>query len=266
MAVKTRTEHPESWDWNQLASLGEQLLNEDSLSAQRDRIVAMTSRLIKGTVDVWLNENFFRLPDREDGRVFPIQPTLDGMKRAIKAGKLYTKKSTSHGALAGIPLEDHGITLGALQITRPKGPAFSIEELNLLAGIEQIVAMSLFASHRAEVEQFRLRQLNLVREVSTQIADVLDVDELSARVTHLIQKTFNYYYVAIFTLKPNSNALRFRSSAVALRKGRKKASIALEVETGQGLIGEAVLHGQQIVCDDVRADARYRFIDSLPET
>jgi serine phosphatase RsbU (regulator of sigma subunit)/putative methionine-R-sulfoxide reductase with GAF domain len=266
MAVNTRTEHPESWDWNQLASLGEQLLNEDSLSAQRDRIVAMTSRLIKGTVDVWLNENFFRLPDREDGRVFPIQPTLDGMKRAIKAGKLYTKKSASHGALAGIPLEDHGITLGALQITRPKGPAFSTEELNLLAGIEQIVAMSLFASHRAEVEQFRLRQLNLVREVSTQIADVLDVDELSARVTHLIQKTFNYYYVAIFTLKPNSNALRFRSSAVALRKGRKKASIALEVETGQGLIGEAVLHGQQIVCDDVRADARYRFIDSLPET
>ena len=31
MAVNTRTEHPESWDWNQLASLGEQLLNEDSL-------------------------------------------------------------------------------------------------------------------------------------------------------------------------------------------------------------------------------------------
>lgn len=39
MAVKTRTEHPESWRSNQLASLGEQLLNEDSLSAQRDRIV-----------------------------------------------------------------------------------------------------------------------------------------------------------------------------------------------------------------------------------
>ncbi|NOT06495.1 MAG: GAF domain-containing protein [Anaerolineales bacterium] len=266
MAVMTRTEHPESWDWNQLASLGEQLRNEDSLSAQRDRIVAMTSRLIKGRVDVWLNENVFRLPDWEDGRVFSAQPTLDGMKRAIKAGKLYTKQTASRGTVAGIPLEDHGITLGALQITRPKGPAFSTEELNLLQGIEQIVAMSLFASHRAEVEQFRLRQLNLVREVSTQIANVLDVDELAARVTKLIQKTFNYYYVAIFTLESTSNALSFRSSAVAPRKGRKKASIALEVETGQGLIGEAALHGQQIVCDDVHADARYRFIDSLPET
>ncbi|MBV5323409.1 hypothetical protein JZU51_01395, partial [bacterium] len=86
---------------------------------------------------------------------------------------------------------------------------------------------SLFSSHRAEVEQFRLRQINLVREVSSQIANVLDLDELSKRVTKLIQITFNYYYVAIFTLESDSKVFRFRSSAVAPRKGRKKASIAL---------------------------------------
>ena len=267
MTVKQPVPHPESaWDWNQLASLGEQLRNEASLSAQRDRIAAMTGRLISGKVEVWLNENFFRLPDWEDGRVFPPQPPLDGMKRAIKAGKLINPKRSSGLTCASIPLEDHGITLGALQITRPGGPAFSSEELNLLQGVEQIVSMSLFASHRAEVEQFRLGQLNLVREVSTQIANVLDVDELSARVTKLIQRTFNYYYVAIFTMEPEDSALRFRSSAVAQRKGRKKAAIALEVAAGQGLIGEAVLTGQQIVCDDVRTDSRFRFIDSLPET
>jgi len=272
MAVPSRIEHPESWDWKQLASLGEQLRNEDSFSAQRDRIIAMTSRLIQGRVEVWLNENFFRLPDWEDGHVFPPQPPLEGMKQAIKTHKLQVKKGArrksteSFLTYAAIPIEDHGVTLGALQITRPKGPAFSTEELNLLEGIEQIVGMSLFASHRAEVEQFRLRQLNLVREVSTQIASVLNVKELATRVTELIQKTFNYYYVAIFTCEPNSNSLRFRASAVAPRKGKKKAAIALEVESGQGLIGEAAQHGQQIVCDDVRADSRYRFIDSLPET
>ncbi len=274
MAAETRIERPERWDWRQLASLGEQLRNEDSLSAQRDRIAAMTGALISGKVDVWLHENVFRLPDWEDGRAFPVQPPLDGMKTAIKTAKLFIQKGTSKTdsksasrlTFASIPLEDQGLTLGALQITRSNGPAFSREELNLLQGLAQIVATGLFASHRAEVEQFRLRQLNLVRAVSAQIANVLHVDELAKRVTELIQTTFNYYYVAIFTLAPNSNALRFRSSAVAPRKGRKKASIALEVEIGQGLIGEAAQHGQQIVCDDVQADARYRFIDSLPET
>ncbi len=280
MRPATRNGPPDSWDWRQLASLGEQLRNEDSLSAQRDRIAAMTSHLIDGVVDVWLNESVFRLPDWEDGHVFPPQPSKGGMRLAIKAGKLTTQKTNrqkkntqrrtkapaSRVTFAAVPLEDHGITLGALQITRSKGPVFNAAELNMLQGIGQIVATSLFASHRAEVEQFRLRQLNLVREVSTQIANVLNVDELAARVTNLIQKTFNYYYVAIFTLKPNSKWLRFRSSAVAPRKGKKKATIALEVELGQGLIGEAAITGEQIVCDDVHSDARYRFIDSLPET
>jgi len=261
----------DSWDWRQLASLGEDLRNKDSLSAQQDEIITMSNRLIEGTVDVWLNVKVFRLPDWKESSPFPPQSTLDGMKQAIKMGKLFvkqakTKSSASSGTFAAVPLEDHGITLGALQITRPNGPAFSTEELNLLQALAQIIAVSLIASHRYEVEQFRLRQLNLVREVSAQIANVLHLDELSARVTELIQKTFNFYYVAIFTLEPNSNALRFRSSAVAPRKGRKKASIALEVEIGQGLIGEAAKLGQQIVCDDVLSDPRYRFIDSLPET
>lgn len=273
MSPAKQVERPEvSWDWRQLASLGEQLRNEDSLSAQRDRIVSMANRLLEGVVDVWLNEKVFRLPDWDNDFVFPAQPPKGGMRLAIKAGKVTTQKTkrkvktASRLTFASVPLEDQGITLGALQITRSKGPVFSPEEINLLQGLAQIVAMSLFAAHRAEVEQFRLRQLNLVREVSSQIANVLNVNELSARITELIQKTFNYYYVAIFTLEPNSEALRFRSSAVAPRKGRKKASIALDVEIGQGLIGEAALKGEQIVCDDVHADARYRFIDSLPET
>ncbi len=269
----------DSWDWRQLASLGEDLRNKDSLSAQSQGIITMTNRLLEGAVDVWLNERVFRVPDWKETKALPAHPRLDGMKQAIKMGKLFIKQgkikdstlrqaqdSASFGTYAAVPLEDHGITLGALQITRPTGTAFSAEELNLLQALAQIIAVSLIASHRSVVEQFRLRQLNLVREVSAQIANVLNLDELSARVTELIQKTFNFYYVAIFTHDPNSNALRFRSSAVASRKGKKKASIALEVEIGQGLIGEAAQLGEQIVCDDVQSDPRYRFIDSLPET
>ena len=267
MSFATRS----SWDWSQLASLGEELRSENSLGAQRDRIVLLSNRLITGNAEVWLDETIFRLPDWEDGRTFSSQPNSEGMKRAVKTGKLIkkngrTKPSASRPTFVSIPLADQGITLGALQITRPKGPEFTADELNLLQGLGQIISVNLFAAHRAEVEQFRLRQLNLVREVSAKIANILDVDELASQVTSLIQKTFNFYYVAIFTLKLNDTALRFRASAVAPRKGKKKASIALEVEIGQGLIGEAAQTGTEIVCDDVQADKRFRFIDSLPET
>ena len=265
---------PLSSDWRDLASLGEQIVSAPSLAAQRDRIIAMTSRLVEGQVDVWLRESLFRLPGTEEESLFPKQPSTPGMQRAIKYGKIGTKQkrdvknSASHGTWAALPLADQGMALGALQVTRVHGPEFKQEELDLLEGLAGVVTVSLVASHRVAVERFRLNQLNLVSEVSAQIASVMNLDELASRVTEMIQKTFHYYYVAIFTIYDRSGpaSLRFRSSAMAPRKDKRKAKVALEVETGQGLIGQAVARKERVIVADVRKDARYRFIDALPET
>ena len=280
MCAATRS--PISADWRDLASLGEQIASTTSFVAQRDRIISMTSRLLEGHADVWLHENLFRLPNLDEPSLFPAQPISPGMQRALKKGGLCIKQkrdakaakgNASHGTWAAIPLEDQGMTLGALQITRLKGPAFKEEELDLLKGLAGVVAVSLVASHRVAVERFRLNQLNLVREVSAQIANTLSVNELSTRVTELIQQTFHYYYVAIFTVHEQSTSLRFRSSAMAERKGQRsrrkagpKARVALEVDIGQGLIGQAAATGERILVPDVQKDTRYRFIDALPET
>jgi GAF domain-containing protein len=257
-------------DWQRIASLGEQLVGASSLVAKRNRILSVTAELLEGDVDVWLQENIFRLPDRSKEQLFPAQPPLDGMRRAIKTHRICTRNGGKNvrnpSASAAVPLEDQGLLWGALQVTRPHGPRFSKDELALLESLARIIAVGLYASHRVEVEHFRMGQLNLVRDVSAQIANVLDVDELARRVTHLIQKTFHFYYVAIFTQEPGATLLHFRSSASAPRKGRKKVARPLAVEIGQGLIGEAAENGQQLVSDDVRADPRYRFVDSLPET
>ncbi len=69
---------PLSSDWRAIASLGEQIANATSLAEQRDHIIAMTSRLIQGDVDVWLDEKIFRLPSVNEGDIFPEQPELPG--------------------------------------------------------------------------------------------------------------------------------------------------------------------------------------------
>lgn len=188
---------PLSSDWREIASLGEQIVSAQSLAAQRDRIVGVASRLIRGQAALWLQESLFHLPNMSDIGLFSEEPELDGMVRAMKAGDVRTKRhrtpeSASHGTWAAVPLEDQGMKLGAIQITRPKGPAFTHEELDLLKGLAGIIAVSLIASHRIAVERFRLNQLNLVREVSAQIANVMNVDELARRITELIQQTFHY--------------------------------------------------------------------------
>lgn len=273
--MKAAARSPINSDWRKLASLGEQIASTTSLADQRDRIIALTSDLLAGQADVWLDENLFRLPNLTVPSLFSAKPAAAGMQRAIKTSSLAlkptrdSKEGASRATWAAVPLEDQGMKLGALQINRPKGPDFKRDELNLLEGLAGVIAVSLIASHRVAVERFRLNQLNLVREVSAQIANALSVNELATRVTDLIQQTFHYYYVAIFTLHTSSTSLRFRASAMERRKdvrSPRKSKVALEVEVGQGLIGQAAAEGERILVPDVRKDSRYRFIDALPET
>src|SRR5512146_2284136 len=188
MSPKDRS--PRATGWREIASLGEQLASATSLSAQRDRIVGMTSRLIRGRVEVWLHEALFRLPDWDAERVFPAQPRSDAMRRALKRRKLQVErpkpKSGVRKAVAAMPIQEQGLLLGVLQVTRGNGPDFTEAELDLLASIESVVGVGLYAFHRVGVERFRLDQLNLVREVSAQIAAVLQTDELARRITELI--------------------------------------------------------------------------------
>ena len=200
MAAVSRS--PISSDWRDIASLGEQIVSATSLAEQRDHIIAMTSRLVKGDVDVWLDEKVFRLPNLAEENVFAEQPELQGMQRALKAGQIRTRqrrgkssasretlRPAQRAAWAAVPLIEQGMALGALQVTRKKGPEFKRTELDLLERLAGAVAVNLIASHRVAVERFRLNQLNLVREVSAQIANVLNLDELASRVTELIQQT-----------------------------------------------------------------------------
>ncbi len=269
--MKAASRSPLPSDWRDLANLGEQIVSTTSLAAQKDRIIAMASHLVEGEVDIWLRENLFRLPGLDEPPLFPEEPSSPGMQSALKFGKVRTrqkrgKASASRATWAAIPIEDQGISLGAFQVTRPKGPEFRSEELDLLQGLAGIVAVSLVASHRLAVERFRLNQLNLVREVSAQIANVLNLDELAKRVTQLIQQTFHFYYVAIFTVRESSPVLRLRSSAMAPRKGKRRGKVVIEVEIGQGLIGQVAAEGERVLVEDVQKDRRYRFIEALAET
>jgi sigma-B regulation protein RsbU (phosphoserine phosphatase) len=269
--MKKAPHRSRSSDMRALAGLGEQLTSTTSLAVQRDRIISMTQRMVAGQVDLWIAPDLFRLPDRSDERLlFPGEPELKDMRKVYYSGnpvlRVKASKSRKSETLVAFPLEDQGIRLGVLQIKRKDGSEFQPEEIELLEGLTSIVSVGLFAAHRMAVEKFRQDQINLVWEVSAQVANVMDVDVLSQRVTDLIQKTFHYYYVGIFTLEPSLQKLRFRSSASNKKKGRSKTKDLFEVEIGQGLIGEAAQVGERVLVENVQADERYRFIANLPET
>jgi anti-sigma regulatory factor (Ser/Thr protein kinase) len=182
--------------WRHILVLGEELIRMGSLAIQRDLIVNATAHLLNGQAELWLDEAAFRLPGSSQTALFPPEPPNEPMREVFKSGLPFIPKRAK--TLLVFPLKNGGVIMGTLQVTR-SASSFRKREIEILEGLAGHVSLALVTSHRSAVEQWRTEQLTLVRRVSAQIANVLDMDELTRRVTKLIQRTFNYYYVAVFT-------------------------------------------------------------------
>lgn len=255
-------------EWRQLLKLGEQLMAAPTLGAQHELIVAMAARLLRGQADVWLSEVFHRLPGLEDIPSFPTLPPSALMQcaldtRQVSFGDVPGREVPRLAAAA--PLMANDALLGVLQIERPGGPAFSEPEIQILRGLALQSAIALQATLQLEVERWRVEQLSLVRMVSGQVANVLDLDELFRRVADLILDTFEYYYVALFTVEPSRETLRFQASAGPLRsepEGERRSRAVLQVQLGEGIIGHVAQTGTEILANDVNCESRYRYEDA----
>ena len=246
-----------------LFGVGDHILAATTFPVQRDLLLETISRLIEDAeVSLWLNEPYFHLPDWTEN-TFPPAPPTEWMRAVYETGKTASQQQEESFSLA-IPLRHEQVGLGVIEVRRQNGKKISRREQDILEGLAQIASISLFAWHLVVVDRWRLGQLGLVRTVSAQIANESDLDTLARRVTRLIQSTFKYYYVAIFTLERNQTLLTFRSSAGG--SGGKAPVLGVAVELGQGLVGSAATTGEQICVDDVRNEPRFRYVDSLPET
>ena len=205
--------------WKQIGTLGEELMKATSLTTQHDLIRDTTARILGGRVDLWLDKRLFRLPGLPQTGLFPSQPPAGLMMKAFSTG--IPAFSAGKKSLMAVPLKNGGLVMGILRVERP-APPFRKKEIELLDGLAGHISLALVASHRFVIEQWRIEQLTLVRQVSAQIANVLDLNELTRRITKLIQRTFHYYYVAIFTCEPGRDVLNFRSSAGPNRTGGKQ--------------------------------------------
>ena len=251
--------------WRQLLNLGKQLVAQPTVVAQRELIVETAARLVGGQADLWLAEPFHRLLGLEEATSFPTEPPSDSMRRALDSGKIEKALTPA----VAVPLLAQDTVLGILEVKRPDGPPFSDAEIELLDDLATQSAIALQAALQVAIEHWRVEQLSLVRRVSAQVANVLDLDELSHRVTNLILSTFKYYYVAIFILGPGQKILRMQASAGQPdhpRPDRGGLPPFLQVQLGQGIVGHVAQTGVEILANDVSREPSYRHIDALPET
>src|SRR5215813_3236404 len=101
-------------------------------------------------------------------------------------------------------------------------------------------------------------QLTTLFALGREVASVLDLDELLAKVPQLIARFTKFQAFAMYLLDPKRNEL-----SVAYSVGYPEATArTLRLKVGRGLVGAAVQEGQPILVNDVHTDPRY--VEAVP--
>jgi sigma-B regulation protein RsbU (phosphoserine phosphatase) len=259
--------------WKRILELSKRLTGALSVADQHTLITEGLTQELGAKVDLWLTQSAWRLPASDEPQLYPPSPATSLMRRAVESREMAASPSgsaprtgESAPTAVALPMVVRGKLLGAIQAKRTRGPPLREDEVDLLDCAASQFAIVLESAHQLGIEQWRDRQLTLVREVSAQIANIRDPDELAQRVTELILATFRYYYVALFVWAPVRQALVLRASASEPSMAEQRAAVPRIIPPGVGIVGSVAQSGEEIVAHDVQQEPRYRYVDSLPDT
>ena len=164
-----------------------------------------------------------------------------------------------------------GLALFALASRGLGTPTFVLLALALVASVVWLLwlaqAWKRLESRTRELEtlyaaeQRRAKQLAAMGQVSQRVAAILELDRLFAEVVELIQKTFSYDHVGIFTVDADGGAVTLRASTNPIIQQKD-----LAVAQGQGIVGWVAQNGESILANDVTKETRYRSEEALVGT
>lgn len=255
-------------DWQKVLNLSEVLLNQTDAASIAEDFAKRVHEILSCKAKVWLAEPSYPLPGELDVKTIPTSPAPQIVLDALSQNKIVTseainsEKTSKPDFELAVPCITQAVPLAILHVKRKT--QFSTQEVELLQVLASHAAMAMQINRQVTLKNWRFDQLSLVRSVSSQIANITNLDELCKRVATLIQCSFGFYFVSIFTLDPGSDTLIFRASAKECTYDVFPPSFAVKV--GEGIIGHVALTGEEHITRDVSQDPFFRNIDGLPDT
>ncbi|MCP4543842.1 MAG: PAS domain S-box protein [Chloroflexi bacterium] len=118
-----------------------------------------------------------------------------------------------------------------------------------------IIIHDITESKRAAEELEQLAdQLALLNDIGAKIAAVMELDSVLDRAAHLVQESFDFHHVALFTLDREQGELLMKTKAGSFISHFPPDH---RLKLGQGMVGWVGLHGERILANDVNVEPRY---------
>jgi phosphoserine phosphatase RsbU/P len=150
-----------------------------------------------------------------------------------------------------VPLLHKSKPIGALNILSRHRDQFSGRDVAIVRQFAAAVATALVNARLFEQSRTDAEALETLAEVSREVASVLDLDQLFARIAQLTKRLIDYRTFGILLLNEDDEL----EIKLAVHYG--ETNIMPRVKLGEGLVGYAALHREPVLVSDVAQDPRY---------
>jgi len=150
-----------------------------------------------------------------------------------------------------VPLMHKKRPLGALNLLSHNRDQFTMNDVAILRQFAAHVAVALVNARLFEQSRLDAEAFETLAEIGRDVASILDLDELFARIAQLTRRVIDYRTFGILLLNADDEL----EMKVAVQYGEKVA--VPRVRLGEGLVGYAALHREPVLVSDVSQDPRY---------
>jgi phosphoserine phosphatase RsbU/P len=150
-----------------------------------------------------------------------------------------------------VPLLHKSKPIGALNLLSCDANHFGRNDVVVLRQIAALVAIALVNARLYEQSRLDAEALETLAEIGREVASVLDLDQLFARIAQLTKRVIDYRTFGILLLNEEGEL----EIKIALHFGEKRD--LPRVRLGEGIVGYAALHREAVLVSDVSQDPRY---------
>ena len=150
-----------------------------------------------------------------------------------------------------VPLMHKSRPIGALNVLSHNRNAFTIRDVAIVRQFAAHVAIALVNARLYERSRLDADAFETLAEIGREVAAVLDLDELFARIAQLTRRLIDYRTFGILLLNDDFEL----EMKLAVQYGEKVQ--VPRVKLGEGLVGYAALHREPVLVPDVSQDPRY---------
>jgi sigma-B regulation protein RsbU (phosphoserine phosphatase) len=157
-----------------------------------------------------------------------------------------------------VPLMHKSRPIGALNILSRNRDHFTLRDVGIVRQFAAHVAVALANARLFERSRRDAEAFETLAEIGRDVASVLDLDELFARIAQLTKRVIDYRTFGILLLDEEHGELEMK---LAVKYGERVEVPRMRL--GEGLIGYAALHCEPVLVSDVSQDERY--INLVPD-